>query len=292
MLAEQLTVHRCRSLRSLSLTAGRIGDQGAVPLLEALVQAPYRTTLTFLDLSQNKIGTIGASQLARSLGLLSQVKTVKFDSNPIGAGGAKKIAESVGSFKQVTALHLSHCGIGNDGIRAFAVMLSFNLSLIELDLSYNQLSERAGLDLETCLNLNTSLVKLNLDGNQLGDEASKAIGQRVSRWNAPRKACKVAGVLKLAASILTKASNPILAKDSTATSVDNTTLTTSVELDSDGSARATTDSHHQTNKHAANKQGRKRGKPSNGDAADQEHAAAQAAAQSLSLIHICRCRRG
>jgi internalin A len=177
-----------------------LGDDGACAVAKL-------TTLTCLDMSNNKIGPVGASALAR----LQQLQQLRLDENKLGPDGARALAALTGltslhlDYNQIGAtgtlaltaltrlvtLHLEYNRIRADGARALAALpglhslcltgnaisdagvpaLAMLKELESLDLGHNQIGDDGARALAGLAKLRS----LNLTGNQIGDEGAKAL---------------------------------------------------------------------------------------------------------------------
>jgi Leucine-rich repeat (LRR) protein len=105
------------------------------------------STVTFLDLSHNKITNHGARMLSKLLGKDSVLSTLRIVDNQIHAEGG----------------------------RYFGRALRENESLVELDMRLNRLTDEGGHMLLEGVKGNSTLTSLGVGGNMLGHESSLAL---------------------------------------------------------------------------------------------------------------------
>jgi Leucine-rich repeat (LRR) protein len=152
------------NITRLSLRENLLGDEQILLLMGGLNPSNLgaNQSLTFLDLSHNKIGDIGAKRLAQLLD-----------------GGASQSASGVGDFfagsTVLTELNLSDNHIHSAGAVAFGAALANNRGLRRLDLSLNSLGDAGGVALLGGCTQHTSLRELVLSSTELGPEAGEAL---------------------------------------------------------------------------------------------------------------------
>ncbi|XP_044175918.1 uncharacterized protein LOC122958863 [Acropora millepora] len=114
LLTEALTVNK--SLSSLDLSNGPIGDEGANSLAHAL---RVNTSLSSLKMSFIKsIGAEGADSLAQALEALSEnasLSSLNLNGNGIRNEGANSLAQALRENTSITTLDLGNNSIGDEG---------------------------------------------------------------------------------------------------------------------------------------------------------------------------------
>lgn len=143
-LLEFLKLHK--QITYLDVSHNDIGDLGAMALAQL-------NTLTTLDISYNKIGVIGAEEFAKNITLMR----LSMAYNTIGDEGAIVLAEKN---KFLTVLDVKHNDIGFLGVKALAE----NKTLKILNLTYNNIGDE-GAEL---LARNEILNALDVSGCNIG----------------------------------------------------------------------------------------------------------------------------
>jgi hypothetical protein len=164
----------------VELRENMINDEHVLLLLSALhpvTGGPSARSITYLDLSHNKIGDLGARKLAALIdGGVSQDKNN--NSNNGGGGGlSHHNGQSDASFvgTTLTELNLSDNHIRSVGAGAFGAALANNRGLRKLDLSLNSLADGGGAALLAGCTQHTSLRELVISSTDLGFEAAAAL---------------------------------------------------------------------------------------------------------------------
>jgi Ran GTPase-activating protein (RanGAP) involved in mRNA processing and transport len=121
-----------------------IGPEGASALAEAL---QVNTTVTNIDLDDNRIGAEGASEFAEALKVNTSLMDISLSWNDIGAEGVLALADALKVNTSVTNINLSKNGIGDDGASALADALKVNTSVTTIDLDDDEIvSDDAKVD--------------------------------------------------------------------------------------------------------------------------------------------------
>ena len=208
------------SIKTLSLIYNPLGDEGAKALAEMLGGSEttgirtFNNTLEHVNLTDCKIGPVGAEHLAQALRVNTSVKTLKLRYNPLLDEGTKALAEMLGGSGAINTtlehVDLSVCNIQPVGAKHLAQAMNVNTSVKTLKLSSNPLHDEGmkalaemlgGSDgtvnttlehvkLEECkigsvgakhlaqaMCMNTSVKTLQLRYNNLGDEGAKALAE-------------------------------------------------------------------------------------------------------------------
>jgi len=116
------------SLQTLNLSESDIGQEGAWKLASALGELP----LVELRLSKNGMGDEGCQEIVAHLP--QSLRILDLSNNKIGDLGAQALAEALGSLEEVL---LHHNEIGDDGATALMNALDECRSVHRLDLSEN-----------------------------------------------------------------------------------------------------------------------------------------------------------
>ncbi|XP_067016921.1 protein NLRC3-like [Acropora muricata] len=173
LLTEVLTVNK--SLYSLDLSNGHIGDEGANSLAQAL---RVNTSLFSLKMPFiQSIGAEGADSLAQALEVNTSLSCLNLNSDSIRAEGANSLAQALRVNASLSSLDLNFNSIGDEGANSLAHALSVNTTLSSLDLSYNCIYAKGANSLAQALSKNASLSSLNLSGNSIGNEGANSLAQ-------------------------------------------------------------------------------------------------------------------
>ena len=122
-------LHHNDTLTTLRLDGNMIGDDGAAALADALDENG-NATLKILDLSRNRIGDYGASQLShaaklsRSLHTLHLSASCQSEAEKVGHAGAAALASAVAKSPGLAVLDLANNPLGALGANALAEALS------------------------------------------------------------------------------------------------------------------------------------------------------------------------
>ena len=139
-IAELLTT--TRTLRTLSVSASRLGDDGAIAIASGLAR---NTSLDELGLASNAIGPRGAAALA--LATAAHPRLTSLDLGVVSA------ARALGELP-------NH--IGNEGTEPIAELIATTTSLRRLGLEANGITSRGAIPIVRAVEGNTSLVALGL----------------------------------------------------------------------------------------------------------------------------------
>lgn len=150
------------TLKSLDLDFNKIGDIGATELAEGI---KVNNSLQSLDLHFNKISPAGAKAIQEALLVNKCLLTLSLHGNHIGDAGARSIAESLQSNTTLQTLSLGKNGIGNDGATILAESLRANSGLQELHLEDNRISDSGATAFVRNLRGNSTLRELWLINN-------------------------------------------------------------------------------------------------------------------------------
>ncbi|KAJ3131220.1 hypothetical protein HK100_006628 [Physocladia obscura] len=140
-----------------------LGPKGAEAIATVL---ETNTTIAFLDLSDNWIES-GGAQLGRSLQINRTLTNLNLSNNRIGLAGASEISEMLGFNGTLRNLNLKGNNFGDKEAIILADGLKQNSALRVLDLSYNKIGDLGALALGTGILQNDGLKELNLAWNQI-----------------------------------------------------------------------------------------------------------------------------
>ena len=154
------------SLTYLDLSSNKICDSGAASLSQAL---SVNTSLTYLDLSSNEIYNSGAASLSQALSVNTSLTYLDLSSNRILDSGAASLSQALSVNTSLTYLDLSSNEIYNSGAASLSQALSVNTSLTYLDLISNRILDSGAASLSQALLVNTSLIHLSLGSQIIGN---------------------------------------------------------------------------------------------------------------------------
>ncbi|XP_013070074.1 leucine-rich repeat-containing protein 34-like isoform X1 [Biomphalaria glabrata] len=119
-----------KGLRELHMQKYNMRDFGASRLAENLV---FNTTLTYLDLSCNRITRDGVKELAKVLKLNTPLKILDLGFNRLEDDGAMHLADAIGTYNTtLECLNIVSNKIGPKGLCSIADALNFNSTLTSL----------------------------------------------------------------------------------------------------------------------------------------------------------------
>ena len=154
------------TLTNLNLSNDRIGDSGAGSLSRALA---VNTTLTHLNLSGNRIGDSGAGYLSDALAINTTLTNLNLCDNRLGDSRAGSLSKALTVNTALTHLDLSENSIGYFGAGSLSKAVTVNTALTHLNLSENMISDSGAGSLFKALKENATLTVLNLSWNGIGD---------------------------------------------------------------------------------------------------------------------------
>jgi Ran GTPase-activating protein (RanGAP) involved in mRNA processing and transport len=132
------------SVRTLSLRGNRLGDDVAVAVADLL--SWEGCTLTTVDLSRNRIGSIGAAALAAALAHNTCLEKLSLRCNVIGNEGAHAFARGLAANSTLQVLQLQGCVIGAEAAEALEAaadahdMLALTIELAPAEQPPNELA--------------------------------------------------------------------------------------------------------------------------------------------------------
>ncbi|XP_068709712.1 NLR family CARD domain-containing protein 3-like isoform X9 [Montipora foliosa] len=167
------------TLTYLNLSGQKIGDSGAGALAKAMER---NSTLTELDLFENNISSFGAVALAKTMEVNSTLTSLFLSFNgTIGDSGAVALAKGMEFNSTLTSFALSYCKIGDSGAVALAKAMERNSTLTELQLSGNEVGDSGAAALAKAMERNSTLTELHLFSNEIGNSGAAALAKAVER---------------------------------------------------------------------------------------------------------------
>jgi hypothetical protein len=117
-------------------------DCAILKKLASPLQSNGNLNVEELYLENNRIGSEGATCVARILAADAALKIVSLANNPIGSMGAMALASAIESNRTLEKLNLSHCNIDDAGVQKLAASLKRNSFLKYLNLEGNPISSK------------------------------------------------------------------------------------------------------------------------------------------------------
>ncbi len=150
--------------------AAMLGADQPMKSVENLIQSlSKQQRLTTLDLSNNRIGLIGAKELADVLLQdTCKITSLSLAGNRLGDQAVVGLAEALGNSRALTEVNLSDCAIGCAGACKLAESFEYNQRTTTLDLSWNHIRARGGKALAQCIRYNQAITDLDLSWNGIG----------------------------------------------------------------------------------------------------------------------------
>jgi Ran GTPase-activating protein (RanGAP) involved in mRNA processing and transport len=158
------------TLTHLDLSSNKIGSLGAKHIADFL---EVNNTLTHLDLSYNDIGNFWHKELFTVLEVNNTLTHLDLSNNNIGSLGENQIADFLKANNTLTHLNLSCNKIGNLGEKYIADSLKVNNTLTHLDLSHNDIGSHGYNGIVAALEVNKILTHLDLNHNKIGNLEEK-----------------------------------------------------------------------------------------------------------------------
>jgi Ran GTPase-activating protein (RanGAP) involved in mRNA processing and transport len=192
------------SLTTLDLSANGITDDGIIALGNGLsqniilttlilsknkiqldkpatiVSLLYSSTLTYLDLSENKFSDDGVKALAAALKWNGALMSLILSKNQINEASGRALAESLEKNGTLTSLDLQENNIGNIAAIAFALMLQTNTALLLLNFYSNNIGNAGAEAISNSLGSNSTLTDLRLAMNPIDIEGLQSLASAVN----------------------------------------------------------------------------------------------------------------
>lgn len=140
----KLFCDKATSLETLSMSKGKIVNEG-LELYSYLLGKNIIGTcdkLKILDLSQNKIGSLGVKQLATSLETNKNLEFLDLSQNNLGVYGTWILTNSLKKNNTLKGLNLFKNTIDVDGARAVRELIKVNTSIEFLDIGHNRIRSK------------------------------------------------------------------------------------------------------------------------------------------------------
>ncbi|XP_065896624.1 protein NLRC3-like [Dysidea avara] len=169
---DQVTVRTADIFYNLSNK--KIGDIGALIVSNLLYNS---TRVNKLDVSYNKISHKGIVFIADYLKNNITLQKLNISHNSIAIEGAKKIAEIIQINRSLQNLNISYCSIPDRGIVTICNFLSNNTTLQELNMSHNEIMSTGAKKIAEVIQLNTTLLKLDISSCGIPDSGALVISK-------------------------------------------------------------------------------------------------------------------
>lgn len=154
------------SLTDLDLSNNKIGDTGATAIGTLLTT---NSTLIIIQLWYNMIGDDGAVALGCSLKNNNSLIRLHLEGNKIGDIGVKTIADALHKNSTLKRLRVDRNNVGDLGAEALANALKHNSSLNHINLERNCITDIGATSIADAVLSNTTITKLSLFKNKLSD---------------------------------------------------------------------------------------------------------------------------
>ena len=162
---------------SLNLSGQYIGD-GVLFVAFGLYN---NRIVCILDISNNKISSLGAQEIAKALCDNQTLQTLNIPHNIIYADGTKAIAEALHKNRTLQNLDISDNNVHVEGAKAIAGALHENRALKNLDVSNNYLRVEGTKVIAEALHENNTLQRLDISNNSICDNGAKAISECIKK---------------------------------------------------------------------------------------------------------------
>ena len=149
--------------------------------LNTLCNVPYKelSDAIQLNLSNKEIGSDGAMVI--KILLPSTLTKLDISNNQLGSVGASFLADAIKDHTTLENLDISHNNIGNNPIKIGAIalqsMLKKNTVLKEFDISFNELDNTDVSYLAEGIDVNSSLTSVNVLGNNISVEVAQKLAE-------------------------------------------------------------------------------------------------------------------
>ncbi len=163
---------KCSYLLSVTLVDCNI-DKESIKVL-ASYMANYNG-LQKIDLSKNKVCSIGAQMLFGALQSSVKLEVLNLNQNKIELNGALSLSKSLADCNKITCLQLNDNCITDAGLLALCGIICNNCSLKVLELGGNSISNSGIKVLVNSLKHCVSLTEIDLSRNMIGTEGLSAL---------------------------------------------------------------------------------------------------------------------
>jgi NLR family CARD domain-containing protein 3 len=172
----------CTTLEELSFGGGKVGDDGAVALADALAT---NTPLTVLDLSCTWIGEVGIRALGHALGQNNSLTKLAMQGNDLGTR-MTSLANALQVNKGLVNLDLSSCFVDGEGATSLAEAPKTNTVLKILDSRLCIFEFKGAVALAESLKSNSTLATIRLSSCKARHEGAAALADAHHQHDADR----------------------------------------------------------------------------------------------------------
>jgi hypothetical protein len=179
------------AIQSINLCDNRLTDD---TLMALALKLPHFESLTFLDLSYNKMDDSSETIIEYLESDECKLQTLLLNGADVDDGEAANLMEAFKSNKSVHTLGLAHNKVGTNevlktvkpddvvtGGEAIAAMLMVNTTLTKLDVSWNGIRQWSAMALGMAFENNSTLKSLNLAYNAFGDMGTQVLGRALRK---------------------------------------------------------------------------------------------------------------
>ncbi|KAG9394908.1 DUSP domain [Carpediemonas membranifera] len=156
-----------------------VRNDNPVVVSAASALAVWTLALSTLDVSRANLGPTGALALTEALKGNTTVTRLNIGNNKLRAEGAGYLGDMLAANATLRTLHAEHNAMGPHGAVDLAHGLVSNTTLTKLAVGYNQFQARGVTALANALTSNTALVVLDAANNYSGDEGAQAMARLV-----------------------------------------------------------------------------------------------------------------
>merc|ERR1712137_182827 len=193
-LAVERLVSLTKTISHLDLSRCSLGVAAGEAIGKGLVGHP---SLTFLNLSGNKLEEYGVKKLCKGLHENSILKTLDLSRNNMSGRGASGVSQLLSNPKcGLETLSLYGNFIGIEGARFIATALESNSTLTDLDLGLNRMRPKGINAIATSIKKNSTLQILRLKQNFINDKSAIELADVLASQNSIRKLCLAGNKIK------------------------------------------------------------------------------------------------